>query len=459
MSEFEIKRAERKQVKLRLAFQGPSGSGKTATALLVAKGIIDGMVAEGLLPHAMDPRIGVIDTERQSASLYSHIVPFDTIELGPPYTTERYAKALHALEHAGYPVIIIDSLSHEWVGKGGILSLVDHQFGEWKDATPVHDEFVDAILRSPAHLMVTMRSKTAWVIELKENRAGRMVNTPVRVGTAPVQRPGIEYEFTTLLALDTDMNKATVLKDRTEMFGAINSVIPRLKPEDGGKLVKWLLAGAPMATEDTIGATAEIKALAITEAAERNFSKAPTVPDLGRLFAEANKALGAFNGPVSTEVLLGYQRRLIVAKDKRKADFGITPEGSGAAAASGVETISPEGAAQIEEMLLAGRLKQEGFLAEFQLTRIGMLPLTRWAEATGWIVAQAGANGYEVRACDHPVYTPPPAEPTLQEKARDVMDKVGARRAGGSMFAAIDGPDPGAAATRALIDMEDDIPF
>ncbi len=452
--EFTIKRAERKQARLRLAFQGPSGSGKTATALLIAKGIVEGLVSAGIIPNSLDPRIGVIDTERQSASLYSHLVPFDTIELGPPYTTARYAAALHALEAAGYPVIIIDSLSHEWVGKGGILSLAD-QFGDWKDATPVHDEFVDSILRSPAHLMVTMRSKTAWVIEQKENRQGRMVNSPTRIGMAPVQRPGIEYEFTTLLALDTDMNKVTVLKDRTEMFGSINAVLPRLTPADGGKLVKWLLAGAPMATEDTIGATPDMKALAITEAGERNIAKAPTIPDLARLFESIIKEIASFKGQVDVGTLGGYQQRLISAKDKRKTEFGVATKLEGPQ----VDVISPDGAAAIEEMLACGRLTLPPFLAEFQIARISMLPLAQWDDAVRWIVREAAANGYEVTAFPHPAQVAEAPAQTLVEKARNVIDTVGEKRAGGSLFSTTQSSSGFEAATRALTEMENDIPY
>lgn len=447
MAEFEIKVAQRKQARLRLAFQGPSGSGKTATALLVAKGIVEGLVEAGELPHSMDPRIGVIDTERQSAELYSHLVPFATIQLGPPYTTARFAGALRTFEAAGYQVIIIDSLSHEWAGAGGILSIAD-KFGDWKDATPVHDEFVDAMLRSPAHLMVTMRSKTAWVIEQKQNRQGQMTSSPTRIGMAPVQRPGIEYEFTTLLSLDTDMNKVTVLKDRTEMFGAINSVIPRLTSGDGQKLVKWLMAGAALAPEDTIGSSPEQKAMAITAVGETTIATAPTLPDLARLFESLLKDLAAFRGQVEGATLGQCQARLVVAKDKRKAAFGVVPKPTGPQ----VETISPDGMAMIEEMLATGRLKIEAFMAEFGVRRVAELPLARWAEAVAWIIKAAAADGHDLGAYHgkpHPVHIDPPAEPTLPELANQVAARIAEKQAGGSLFTP---------ATHGFEDFADDIP-
>lgn len=451
MSEFEIKIAQRKQARLRLAFQGPSGSGKTATALLVAKGIVEGLVEAGILPHSMDPRIGVIDTERQSAELYSHIVPFATIQLGPPYTTQRFAGALKTFEAAGFPVIIIDSLSHEWAGAGGILSMAD-QFGDWKNATPIHDEFVDAMLRSPAHLMVTMRSKTAWVIEQKENRQGRMVSSPTRIGMAPVQRPGIEFEFTTLLSLDTDQNKVTVLKDRTQMFGDINAVLPRLTAGDGGKLVKWLLSGAPMAAEDMISATPEQKAKAVTDVGEVSMAKAPTVPDLARLFGSLQKDLAAFRGQVDGQVLAGFQSRLIAAKDARKAQFGLVPK-----PVFDYEAISPDGVSRLEEMLAAGRLLAAPFLTEFKLGRISELPLPKWSDAVKWIIRTAGSGGYDLSAysVDHPVHAEEPPAQNLQDLARGVVERIGEKWQGGSLFssAPTTGFDP------SWSDFKDDIPY
>lgn len=449
--QFVIKRAERKQARLRLAIQGPSFSGKTATALLLAKGIVEGLVEAGLLAHSLDPRIGVIDTEHESASLYAHLVPFDTIELGPPYSVERYIGALRKLEAAGYPVILIDSASHEWAGPGGILSQAD-QFGDWKDATPKHDAFTTAILGSTAHVIVTMRSKTAWVMEQKENRSGRIVNSPTRIGMAPVQRPGIEYEFTTMLALELDQNKVTVIKDRTGMFGEFGQTMPRLKPEDGGKLVKWLLAGAPLSAEDTIGADDAVKALAITEAGERTLAKAPTVPDLARLFQNILADLAGFKGKLDSRLLGDYQARLIAAKDERKKAFGGVPT-----QAVEWETISPDGVAAIEEMLAAGGILREEFQVHFDGLRISQLPLARWEEAVRWIVAQAAANGHEVSARPHPLYVPPLEPPSVLDKARQVMDHIGAAEAGGSLFEEPPLPES-APASHSFDDMTNDIP-
>ena len=247
--QFEIKRAERRQARLRLAVCAASNGGKTWTSLLLAFGLVEQLIARGVLAGPVEGKVGLVDTERKSSQLYAHVGPFDTIELGPPHSVERYVGALQALERAGCAVIILDSISHAWQGAGGVLALLDRfeagerfsQFG--KTLNPAQDEFVDAMLRSPCHVIATMRSKTAWVLEDKENRHGHLVKTPRRIGMAPIQRPGIEFEFTTLLDLDTETHFARVLKNRCPVFGEwVPKMITR---EHGRQLADWLLEGAP----------------------------------------------------------------------------------------------------------------------------------------------------------------------------------------------------------------------
>lgn len=110
----QFKCAKRALSYLRLAIQGPSGSGKTFSALKPAKGLGD--------------RIAVIDTERGSASLYADLpdMPeFDVLELDAPYKPERYVEAIKAARDAGYDVLVIDSMTHEWSSSGGCLELND----------------------------------------------------------------------------------------------------------------------------------------------------------------------------------------------------------------------------------------------------------------------------------------------------------------------------------------------
>jgi hypothetical protein len=106
-----FQKATRQQARLRLGITGPSGSGKTYSALLLARGI--------------GGKSACIDTEQGSASLYAHLCDFDTLNLEPPYRPERFVEAVRSAEAAGYNVLVIDSITHEWNGSGGCLELVD----------------------------------------------------------------------------------------------------------------------------------------------------------------------------------------------------------------------------------------------------------------------------------------------------------------------------------------------
>lgn len=201
MTTNQFQKAVRTQAKLRMAINGPSGAGKTYTALIAAKVMANG------------GKIAMIDTERGSASLYSDKYDFDTATLNE-FNPQNYIDLIKAAEESGYAVIVIDSLTHAWEGKGGALDLVDdaakrskskNTFTAWKDVTPLHRQLIDAMLQSPCHIIATMRSKTEYVIESVE-RNGRQVQTPRKVGMAPIQRQGMEYEFTIVGDMDLDHN-------------------------------------------------------------------------------------------------------------------------------------------------------------------------------------------------------------------------------------------------------------
>lgn len=224
-------KAKRSQSKLRLALIGPSGSGKTYSALLIAQGL--------------GGKIAMLDSERGSGSLYSDLVDYDISDLHPPFTPERYIQAINEAEKAGYNVLIIDSLSHAWSGQGGILEFVDrasqvqrNNFAAWREASPKHNSLVDAILGADLHVIVTMRSKTAWEVQ-KDEKTGK--TRPVKIGLAPVQRDGLEYEFTCVLELSVDGHIATASKDRTGLFDG-RYITP--DTETGEMLKDWLVGSA-----------------------------------------------------------------------------------------------------------------------------------------------------------------------------------------------------------------------
>jgi hypothetical protein len=136
-----------------------------------------------------------------------------------------------AAYNGGYDVLIIDSLSHAWAGKDGALELVDraratgkdNPFTAWRHVTPLHHKLVDTMLRLPMHLIVTMRTKVAYVIE--EDARGKHV--PRKVGTAPIQREGCEYEFDVIGELHSTM--LTISKTRLRF---LQGLVLESNPQD-----------------------------------------------------------------------------------------------------------------------------------------------------------------------------------------------------------------------------------
>jgi hypothetical protein len=193
----------------------------------------------------MGGKTAVIDTERSSASLYAHLLDFDTLSLEPPYTPERFTEALRAAEEAGYDNAILDSITHEWSGIGGCLELADsigkskykgNSWSAWNDVTPRHRGFLDSLMKSPLHIIATMRSKTDTA-QVEENGRKKVV----KLGMKAEQRDGAEYEFTTVLDLVHDGHYATASKDRTGLFTGDPQPIT---PDTGKRLIAWLNSGA-----------------------------------------------------------------------------------------------------------------------------------------------------------------------------------------------------------------------
>lgn len=224
----QLKKATRKQVKLRLNISAPSGAGKTYSALRMAKGLCGDW-----------SKVAVIDTENGSASLYSDLGDFNVIDLQPPFQPEKYIQALNACVEAGIEVIIIDSSSHEWtclLEENEVLaqaSFRGNTWSAWSKTTPRHDKFVNAVLHCNAHVITCTRSKMETVMG-----EGKKVH---KVGMKDQQREGWEYELTVSLNIDRDTHLAIPSKDRTNLFEGQQ---PFLITEETGVLIaNWCNSG------------------------------------------------------------------------------------------------------------------------------------------------------------------------------------------------------------------------
>ena len=223
-----LEKASRKKAKIKMALQGPSGSGKTMSALLIAYGLCNDWT-----------KIAVIDTENHSADLYAHLGEYLVLPISPHFTPEKYVQALEICIQSGAEVIIIDSISHEWDGIGGILdihnTMMGNSFTNWAKVTPRHNAFVQHILQSRVHIIATIRSKQDYVLVEKNGK-----QVPEKVGLKGVTKEGLDYEFTLLLEMN-QKHQAIATKDRTGLFMDKPEFVPST---DTGKLImEWCSKG------------------------------------------------------------------------------------------------------------------------------------------------------------------------------------------------------------------------
>lgn len=229
-----LRKATRQKAKIRLGLSAVSGGGKTYSALLIAYGLCGDW-----------SKVALIDTENGSGDLYADLGPYNVLPLAPDFTPEKYIQAIKACEAAGMDVIIIDSITHEWDGKGGCLEIVDKAGGryqDWAKVTPRHQAFIDAIIGSSCHVITTVRRKQDY--EMTKTQDGKV--KVEKAGMKEVTREGFEYELTVNLEMDTRHN-ATASKDRTGLFIDRPAFVPTV---DTGKLIRqWCEQGVDMDTE------------------------------------------------------------------------------------------------------------------------------------------------------------------------------------------------------------------
>ena len=220
-----LQKAQKQRVKLRIGISSPSGFGKTYSALLMAFGMTQDWT-----------KIAVIDTENGSANLYAELGEYNTLNLEAPYSPERYIQALKTCEKASMEVIVIDSITHEWNGKGGCLQIHEQlggRFQDWGKLTPRHQAFIDAILTSSCHVITTVRKKIDYSMDKDSNGRTKVV----KLGLKDITREGLDFEMTTFFEIINDNHLVISSKDRTNLFS--NKPEFKITSNTGKLLVKW----------------------------------------------------------------------------------------------------------------------------------------------------------------------------------------------------------------------------
>lgn len=250
--------AQRKKAKLKLGLSAPSGGGKTFGALLIAFGLIKEKYPK-MSDSEIWSKIAIIDSENGSGQLYVgtdvggiRIGSYNTILLEPPFEADKYSQGIKLCKESGMEVCIIDSTTHLWAGQGGLLEQqanvakrTGNSYTAWRDVTPQHNRFIDTMLQTDIHIIATMRSKTEYVQE-KNPDTGK--TTVRKVGLNPIQKEGMEFEFTAFMEIDAD-HIAFGSKDRS---GVVDQKYQKITPELGKEFMRWLESGLDEKTSATV---------------------------------------------------------------------------------------------------------------------------------------------------------------------------------------------------------------
>jgi hypothetical protein len=238
-----FRKAQRSNLGLLLSIAGGTGAGKTYSSLALAKGIAGG------------ERFAICDTERGRASFYADDFDFDLFELDPPFSPDRYLEVIRAAEEANYPVLVIDSMSHEWEGEGGLIDWHDQlmagqeskNLSAWIKPKMSHRKMVNHLVQAKPHVILCFRA--AERVEVGKDDKGRTTIIPKRTltgldGWVPITEKSLPFEATAsflLVASAPGVPLAIKLPD------PLRRIVPLDKPlseETGVALAKWA-AGEP----------------------------------------------------------------------------------------------------------------------------------------------------------------------------------------------------------------------
>lgn len=233
---FQVKKAVREKIYVKVALMSPSGGGKTYSALKLATGMANKIEDQ----TGKRPKILLGNTEAKRGYYYANEFDYDIVDITAPHNPEKYVEFIDFAVKEGYGILIIDSSSHEWEGKGGCLELQQQAGGTyqaWGKVTPRHNKFIEAIADSPIHLIATMRGKDQYEVE-KDERGKTNVK---KLGVGAKQRDGFEYEFTCTFLIDQKTHMAETQKDNTHIFE--NETATLLNESYGEKIMEWANSG------------------------------------------------------------------------------------------------------------------------------------------------------------------------------------------------------------------------
>lgn len=311
---FDFRPAKRESIGLLIGLAGGTGSGKTYSAMLLASGIAE----------AAGKPFCVIDTEARRALHYADDFQFDHGDLGPPFTPARYAEAILAADARGYSAIVVDSMTHEWAGDGGVLDMQEAEFqkmggsdkmkmASWIKPKGEHKKMVAKLLQVRAHLILCFRAEEK--VEMKKVN-GRMEVVPKQTltgldGWVPVCEKSLPFELTTSFLLMA--GRPGVPLEIKPLAPGLRSVFPegeQIGREAGRRLAEWAAGGTPRQTEqrpsDALASTfAAFQAIGFTPPQVESMIGHPLseddLPALRKLYAQQMREQKARSAPPPPE--------------------------------------------------------------------------------------------------------------------------------------------------------------
>ena len=234
----QTRKAQRKNTKIRIGMFGYGGSGKSYSALLLARGLV-----------GKKGKILVLDTEGYAIDMHAGLTDFDVCDIEAPFTVDKFIDCIYEAAKDGYDIVIIDSLSAGWSGKGGLLDLADssssHGLQKWAPIKAKHKDLMEAIVRPPVDIICTLRAKQNNK-QVKINGKTQIIKDGDRADT----ENSTEYAFDLFWHIHQDSHQAKALKDRTQLFGQQPKA---LTIEDGERLAAWRREGATIEDKGVYG--------------------------------------------------------------------------------------------------------------------------------------------------------------------------------------------------------------
>jgi len=276
MTSYTFRPAQRQNVSLLIGLAGSSGSGKTYSAMRLAHGM------------AGDKPFAVIDTESGRASHYADQFRFDVAELRAPFSPQAYCDVIQAADAAGYSVVVVDSMSHEYAGDGGILDMQEDEFqrmgsrdsakmASWIKPKMEHKRFMQKLLQVKAHLILCFRAEQK--IEMVKNpETKRLEILPKHSltgldGWIPVTEKSVPFELTASFLLTAD---APGIPKPIKLQEQHRALFPLDRPIDeaaGRRIAEWAAGGTDW-----------------RQAHRTALDGATTLPELAAAFAAAQSA-------------------------------------------------------------------------------------------------------------------------------------------------------------------------